>query len=256
MELPRRGPFTVAGGWASKTMMKGFLWFLFLGGMGAGALAGAVYMTSGKLKIASIWENGVEALDAGIKGEVTTTNFIAKEYDLEMQYLTKDGKVLKGETDFFRWFSGPDQGDKYTVRYLEKDPQVATLSWTYEARWHGYVLIAFLLGLGVLMLGVGWMVGNGEWSEVGKAKRLGRSGILVAMEVENAFQQVNEETGAVSVVFSMKHPKLRDLAAYTADSEDKMPATTDDGSLLVVLDDVKQEYVVLRHDGIPYSGVV
>ncbi len=258
MELPKRGPFKVASGWASKTMMKGFAWFLFLGGMGAAALGGGIYMTSGKLKIANIWENGVEALDAGIKGEVTTTNFVAKEYDLEMQYLTKDGKVLKAQTEFFRWFTGPEQGDKYTVRYLEADPSVATLSWAYDARWHGYVLVFILFAIGLLMLGVGWMVGKGEWEEVSKAKRLARGGTLVAMDITDSYQTVDEESGSVTITFTLGHAKLKEPGAYTADSEDKMPLLleNEEGSAVVaLLDDARQEYVVLRHDQIPLTGL-
>jgi hypothetical protein len=238
--------------------MKGFAWFLFLGGIGAAALGGGVYMTSGKLKIANIWENGVEALDAGIKGEVKTTNFVAKEYDLEMQYLTKDGKVLKAETDFFRWFTGPEQGDKYTVRYLESDPNVATLSWTYDARWHGYVLVFILLAIGLLMLWVGWLVGKGEWDDLSQARRLARSGTLVALDITDSYQIVDEESGSVSIIFTLNHAKLSEPGGYTADGEGKMPwlVDTEEGSAVVaLLDDTTQEYLVLRHDQIPLSGV-
>jgi hypothetical protein len=236
-------------------MLKAFAWFLFLGGIG-GAMGGyGLYLGGGLLKVSSTWNDGVEALQAGIQGEVTTTNFVFKDYDLDLKYLTKDGKVVDSRSEFFRWFSGPDQGDKYTIHYLEGDPKQATLSWAYEARFHGWVFALLMLGLGALMLFAGWAVASGEWSDVTDAKRLARSGKLVAMELTDV-QQVADAEGGVTVHFTFTHPKLKEPGRYVADSDAKMPWTLDDGAaLLALLDDVRGEYLVLRAGGLPLSDV-
>ncbi len=252
IDLPRRGPFKVKGGYGPKEVVKGLLWLLFIGGIGAGIAGWGLYKGADLWRTADLWENGVEAAQAGLSGEVTTTNLVFKDYELDLQWITQEGALHKGEVEFFRWFTGPGQSDEYKVRYLKDAPEKAALSWAYEGRFHGWVFVLLLVGLGGGMLLVGVLLLGAALKDVGQVNRLARQGTLVAAPIAAVHETQNSEGGVV-LTFTFQHPKLPGGAGtHSASGQDEMPWTVDEGQAMVILlDDIRGEHRVLREGGLP-----
>jgi hypothetical protein len=73
-----------------------------------------------------------------------------KHYDLDVRFLTAEGEQREVEAEFFRFFTGPDEGDTMTVRYLKSDPGVAVSSWEHEGTTHGWGLLGFTVFIALL----------------------------------------------------------------------------------------------------------
>ncbi len=178
---PRRGPFRVASIHVAKVMALAVSLFLLMGGIGAGLIGGGLSTGGDLLETSRLWQEGTEAPQAALQGEVDTEGFLFKEYSLQLQYQTTAGEVHTADVDFSRWFYGPDQGDSYTVRYLASEPTKATISWAAEATVHGWVVALLIILLGAAGLFAGVELLRMGLRRVLLAKRLARSGRLVAV---------------------------------------------------------------------------
>jgi hypothetical protein len=192
--LPRSGPFSLSPAWVRREWLGALGWVLLMLALGGFMAAFGVYQVQGGLRASSIWDNGVPAADgASYNGEVTVHNFIGRSYELEVFAQTAEGQPLRFEASFFRWFTGPDDGDPVSVRYLAEDPTEAVLSWQAESSWHQYVsallmfAIASVFGLG------GWAIVGTSRGTVREAREQARSGRLVSAPVIDRSQRADDK---------------------------------------------------------------
>lgn len=181
LSLPAQGPFQLRGDFAPKEVAKAVVWSLF--GLGLGALMawGAVTELRAVAHTARVWEAGVEASgDILYEGSVTTHAAILVDYDLEVTFSLDDGTPVTFDSDFTRFFTGPDEGDPIQVRYLPDDPGQAATSWQHEALtdtriWAG---ICALMAVGSPAMGLYlvWL----SLSTLRKGKSLAQTGRIVA----------------------------------------------------------------------------
>lgn len=110
---------------------------------------------SALMEESNVWENGTVAADAGIDGEVTTTQLIFDSYKLGVQWIDANGQYQQSEQEFATLFDGIEEDDDVVVRYLPTDEgYVIATSWSESVRTSRWTAIAFLLIVGLLMGGV------------------------------------------------------------------------------------------------------
>ena len=86
-------------------------WWFFGAVVGIAMSGYAAYLANGLLRVARIWDRGIPSTgELAYEGDVTTHNLIFKDYHLNFTF-QHDGREQKVETEFVRFFTGPDQGD-------------------------------------------------------------------------------------------------------------------------------------------------
>jgi len=95
-----------------------------------------------------IWQEGVTAQDAHVKGEVITrTPSMLRTYELTVTFVDADGRRHEGELAFETGFEEINTQRPATVRYQRDDPRHFAVSWAVDAeraRWKsiGWMLVA------------------------------------------------------------------------------------------------------------------
>jgi hypothetical protein len=250
LQLPRSGPFSVDSGFAPKKIFSAAALGIVLLALSGGALWLTRENTLKVLHVKRVWSSGTTA-EGGIafEGEVQTTNFVFKSYELTVDFELANGEVQRFECEFDRFFTGPDEGDPMEVRYLPEDPSQATTSWQHDAMGHMWSWIAITLVMGVVA-GAGslWLVANAI-ATVRKVKELARSGQLIAVDVLEA--KVVESDKVTTVTLKLKLPGGGETSEQYQEGKTD-PHFLDNGARVVVLSSLDGQRVhLLRHDGYP-----
>lgn len=138
-------------------------------------------------QVAKTWREGVPALgEVGYEGRVTTHTFTLKQYDLKIRFLTEQEQERTFEADFYRFFSGPDEGDPIQVRYLRTDPSVAVSSWQHDGLTHGWWLFGWAVFVSAAALVGSFLVARGTARTIASVAEIAREGELVLARVEQA----------------------------------------------------------------------
>jgi hypothetical protein len=162
--LPSR-PLVVKTGFAVWSVVGGALMLV----LGVAIAGGFVFMESHDardlLEIKERWERSVPT-DARVGGEVTTSNFIFDDYELDVTYLDLEGAERRAKYEFVTLLGGPSAEDDVSVRFDPERPDAPVVSWAAEytgARWRA---VAFLVVVGLLMAAgcafFGWQA-IGRW---------------------------------------------------------------------------------------------
>jgi len=200
LELPKRGPFQVSGGFAPKLLIGWGLLALFVAGFAFLMIWLGNDMRSRVGKIKKIWSAGTTYKgESGYEGYVLTQRLIAKSYSLDLTYEPPGYKPLKVPISFVRFGSGPDDGDAYEVHYIADDPYRAVMSWQYEALGHmqGLMIGAYLLAL--LGLYAAFRVLRYVLRRVGAIHQLARRGKIIAVPVAN-MRTINDAWAEITLV--------------------------------------------------------
>jgi hypothetical protein len=252
-QLPRMGPFRLQGSFLPKQFLKIFFIFVFFAALGGGIAFYGGYIASEQIETSTIWAKGTEAARATYKGRVRTTNFIFKSYDLTLTFFTKEGKRFSRRVEFFRFFTGPSQKDRFTLRYLPSHPQKAMISWGYDAMVHGWIFAVLMVLVGLLILLGGFVIVRGILEDTALARRLVRKGEMVAAPVERVEEIYNEETKTVQYLYHFHFSHLPDVPhSYWSPSAKDAPLFDHEGKAMVaLLEKASGDYRLLLHDGYP-----
>jgi hypothetical protein len=130
--------------------------------LGIAAGAGFFWMESADVQdlvsIAERWERA-QPTEARVGGDVTTSNFIFSDYELDVTYLDLGATERTVKYEFTTLFGGPDVDEEISVRVAADRPDAPIVSWAVEytgARWCAVVFLILagaLISVGLVTLG-------------------------------------------------------------------------------------------------------
>lgn len=248
----QRGRLVLADGFARREWLRG-------GGIALGVLAFSCILSvwannrlRDLLRVERTWREGVASpVEAAYGGNVTTHNFMLKHYDLDVRFLTEEGEQREFEAEFFRFFTGPDEGDTMTVRYLESDPGVAVSSWEHDGTTHGWGLFGFTVFIALLCLVGSGLIVNGTARTVARVAAIASEGQLVLVRVEETKLAGAQKRPTLIVKYqtSSGTPEKQSFSLHAG-----APYFVEDGARVLAMStlDAKQAYL-LREDGYPLA---
>jgi len=248
----QRGRLVLADGFARREWLRG-------GGIALGVLAFSCILSvwannrlRDLLRVERTWREGVASpVEAGYGGNVTTHNFMLKHYDLDVRFLTEEGEQREFEAEFYRFFTGPDEGETMTVRYLESDPGVAVSSWEHEGTTHGWGLFGFTVFIALLCLVGSGLIVNGTARTVARVAAIASEGQLVLVRVEETKLAGAQKRPTLIVKYqsSSGTPEKQSFSLHAG-----APYFVEDGAKVLAMStlDAKQSYL-LRDDGYPLA---
>jgi hypothetical protein len=102
----------------------------------------------------SLWaSSGVSEVEVSVHGKLTSNKFIFNSYDLDVSFRDEEGRSHHGKSKFETLFARVNEDSPALVRYRPGNPDDFALSWAVDkvpSRWAG---VAFMGGVGVLLIG-------------------------------------------------------------------------------------------------------
>jgi hypothetical protein len=248
----QRGRLVLADGFARREWLRG-------GGIALGVLAFSCILSvwannrlRDLLRVERTWREGVASpVEAAYGGNVTTHNFMLKHYDLDVRFLTEAGEEREFKAEFYRFFTGPDEGEPMTVRYLAADPGVAVSSWEHEGATHGFWLFGCAVFLALLCLVGSGLIVKGTARTVARVSTIASEGRLMLVRVEETKIGGAQKRPILVVKYQTASGALekQSFALHAG-----APYFVEDGARVVAMGtlDDKEAYL-LREDGYPLA---
>lgn len=252
-DLPRRGPFRLRPSFVPKQWLYSSLWFLLFGGLLAAFSWYGTVLTLQFLETAKIWKQGTEAYNLGYRGRVHTTNLVFKRYNLTVSYRTREGNPHQFKTEFFRFFTGPGKQAPYTIRYLPQTPKKAVISWAYDALLHGWIFVALMFGMALLMAFGIYGFCLRLIREAFLVQSMAQRGSLVAASIDRIESVTNQQTGKLEYIYHFTFSRERSYHGEykTTDPSEHPIILGEQEKLVVLIGPSGSKYWVLRQDGYP-----
>ena len=238
--------FTLAQDFRSKTLQKGYLHGLLL--IGGGLLCGAFALSTGGdgRRMTRIWQNGVEALDAGAEGRSDPGRYGKYTFYLSISYLGVDEERHEYETHFSRQgVKDAEELGPLTVRYIPETGE-AVSSWEYESVSTIEVVLFSLMAFGVAGFGI-WQL-TAAHRAVSRAELLAASGHITSGKITD-----QEETEFRSERFMKLHYLQPDGSEkrFTFRLSEGAPALLDKREIVLLSNAAGDITFPLREDGYP-----
>jgi len=216
------------------------------------------------LKRGHIWEQGVPTSMTKYRASVRTSFVVWKEHTVYYNFKDHTGKLRKGSDTFDRFFTSVFRGKKPVVRYLQASPETSVLSWSYEARFHGWIFVVLLVMftlLFTLSLPLVWRISFSGLQELRNLAEKGELRIASILEHHKADSEQDKPECFVFAVQEEEKAKMADpetgealMLSHTHEvyNNHRLPVLTPDRQALYVLfDPESHDFVVLEESGSP-----
>lgn len=212
----------------------------------------ANYRLRDLLHVAKTWREGVPAAgEVGYEGRVTTHTFTLKQYDLKISFRTEQDQVQSFEADFYRFFTGPDDGDPIEVRYLPANPSSAVSSWQYDGLTHGWWLFGWSVFVSAAFLLAGVLAARGTARTIESVVTIAREGQVVLVRVEQTKTVGTAKSPSLVVTYQVPGGAI-DKQTFRLQAG--APYFVEGGAQALAICSVDQKQAhLLREDGYPLA---
>lgn len=160
LRLPAR-PWTLKGSVTTRFALLLVLWSL----MSLAVVACWFFLTypalTDILRQQRIWDRGVRAADAVVRGKTTSHKFVLDSFDLHVSWHDEKRRPHEKRVEFSILFSGIGKDDPVEVRYDPASPDECALSWAVDHRVNRWITLVLGVAVSVLCLfGTGAVVRN------------------------------------------------------------------------------------------------
>src|SRR5262249_36341059 len=143
-------------GLRSSFLFGSYLQVALFFGIAVAAVVGGNYWQANEvrqiLRDREIWDRGVNASWASLKGTSTSHDFILNEYRLDVDYRDAGGALHHNKASFSTMFKSVDQKRPVVVRYDPNAVDSFALSWAIDLTWSRWVASIFMI-LALLLVG-------------------------------------------------------------------------------------------------------
>jgi hypothetical protein len=248
-----RGSFSLARHFHRNEWLRGGGVALLMLAFGGFCVVYGACVARDLLEVGRIWKQGHDSpVEAAYGGRVTTHNFILKSYELDITFIAEEREEpLTFQAEFHRFFTGPDEGDSMTVRYLENEPEKAVSSWQHDGLAHGWAWFGLVWLFGAFGLVVAVMMVRATIALTSSVDALLREGQLLLAKVEQA-----KPGGAANnpvLVVQFKTPRCDASQKQTFFLKRGAPLFVGEQQVVVLASIDQKQAHALREDGYPLS---
>jgi hypothetical protein len=146
-----------------------------------GCIVGYSYMAGSQasaiLRDQRIWDAGGSSIPAAVHGNVTTRQFVLKNYSLEVEFKAPDGRERHHKVEFDTLFGGIPDDSPMEVRMSPENPDAIALGAAVDVAGKRWAAAGFFAVVGIFLLGgafgtLSWTAAR-QWRRVARAARSG-----------------------------------------------------------------------------------
>jgi hypothetical protein len=145
-------PYRLKPDYARSQLGKGALFLVVMLGLGAWLAGYGVVLLRDVLAEATVWHRGATATAAQVEGEVKTSRFVIREYDLRVVYADEAGAEHEVKHEVTSLFEEADTAADPVVKYDPADRRRIAVSWTAQLSWGPVVWSMTMLCIGAVMV--------------------------------------------------------------------------------------------------------